>query len=70
MPSLEATLSRPETLPEHLLWQVRLSNFSESTRRSPSTWSATSRRPATCSDGSTVPQVARKLGLLVLRSSR
>ncbi len=28
-PSLEATLSSPETLEEHLLWQVRLSNVSE-----------------------------------------
>ena len=29
LPSLEATLSSPETLEEHLLWQVRLSNFDE-----------------------------------------
>ncbi|MCA9649027.1 MAG: RNA polymerase factor sigma-54, partial [Myxococcales bacterium] len=28
MPSLEATASRPETLAEHLEWQVRLTNFS------------------------------------------
>ncbi|MEM6292677.1 MAG: RNA polymerase factor sigma-54 [Myxococcota bacterium] len=28
MPSLEATASRPETLVEHLMWQVRLANFS------------------------------------------
>lgn len=27
MPSLEATHSRPETLEEHLLWQVHMSNF-------------------------------------------
>src|SRR5690606_1673659 len=28
-PSLEATLTRAETLAEHLMWQVRLSNFDE-----------------------------------------
>jgi len=27
LPSLEATASRPETLAEHLEWQVRMSNF-------------------------------------------
>ncbi len=27
LPSIEATLSAPETLEEHLMWQVRLSNF-------------------------------------------
>ncbi|MGB1013156.1 MAG: RNA polymerase factor sigma-54 [Nannocystaceae bacterium] len=27
LPSLEATLSRPETLEDHLMWQIRLSNF-------------------------------------------
>jgi RNA polymerase sigma-54 factor len=29
LPSIEATLSAPETLDEHLLWQVRLSSFTE-----------------------------------------
>jgi RNA polymerase sigma-54 factor len=29
LPSLEATHSAPETLEEHLLWQVRMSNYSE-----------------------------------------
>ncbi len=27
LPSLEATLSAPETLEDHLMWQIRLSNF-------------------------------------------
>jgi RNA polymerase sigma-54 factor len=66
MPSLEATASRPETLAEHLMWQIRLTNF---------TWEeeeiaefiVRSLSPAGYLRDVTVPQLARRSGYSVMR---
>jgi RNA polymerase sigma-54 factor len=61
LPSLEATASRPETLVEHLMWQVRCRTSRQIEERSPST-SSRSLSAAGYLRDVTVPQIARRSG--------
>ena len=69
LPSYEATLTRAETLPEYLLWQVRLSNYSESDEEIAEYLVRNLSPAGYLQDGSTV-QVARKLGYSTLKVER
>jgi len=64
-PSLEATLTRAETLAEHLMWQVRLSNFDE-TGEDVAEYIVRCLSPAGYLQES-APQIARKLGVSTLK---
>ncbi|WP_434416525.1 RNA polymerase factor sigma-54 [Nannocystis pusilla] len=64
-PSLEATLTRAETLAEHLMWQVRLSNFDE-TGEEVAEYIVRCLSPAGYLQES-APQIARKLGVSTLK---
>ncbi|MBK8266023.1 MAG: RNA polymerase factor sigma-54 [Nannocystis sp.] len=66
MPSLEATFSRPETLAEHLLWQVRLSSFSEHDEEI-AEYIIQCLSPSGFLTDASVLQVARRLGTSALR---
>jgi len=68
-PSYEATLTRAETLPEYLLWQVRLSNYSESDEEIAEYLVRNLSPAGYLQDGSTI-QVARKLGYSTLKVER
>ncbi len=68
-PSYEATLTRAETLPEYLLWQVRLSSYSESDEEIAEYLVRNLSPAGYLQDGSTV-QVARKLGYSTLKVER
>ena len=68
-PSFEATLTRAETLPEYLLWQVRLSNFCESDEEIAEYLVRNLSPAGYLQDGSTVA-VARKLGWSTLKVER
>lgn len=68
-PSYEATLTRAETLPEYLLWQVRLSNYCESDEEIAEYLVRNLSPAGYLQDGSTV-QVARKLGYSTLKVER
>ena len=61
MPSLEATASRPETLAEHLEWQIRMSDFSPVEEEIAEFITRSLSRPAT-SATSACPQIARRSG--------
>lgn len=64
-PSLEATLTRAETLADHLMWQVRLSNFDE-TDEDIAEYVVRCLSPAGYLQESG-PQIARKLGVSTLK---
>ncbi|MDC0715444.1 RNA polymerase factor sigma-54 [Nannocystis bainbridge] len=64
-PSLEATLTRAETLAEHLMWQVRLSNFDE-TGEDVAEYIVRCLSPAGYLQESAT-QIARKLGVSTLK---
>ncbi|WAS97569.1 RNA polymerase factor sigma-54 [Nannocystis punicea] len=64
-PSIEATLTRAETLAEHLMWQVRLSNFGE-TGEDVAEYIVRCLSPAGYLQES-APQIARKLGVSTLK---
>lgn len=64
-PSLEATLTRAETLAEHLMWQVRMSNFSEADEEI-AEYIVRCLSPAGYLQES-APQIARKLGVSTLK---
>ncbi|PCC67550.1 RNA polymerase, sigma 54 subunit, RpoN/SigL [Nannocystis exedens] len=64
-PSIEATLTRAETLAEHLMWQVRLSNFGE-TGEEVAEYIVRCLSPAGYLQES-APQIARKLGVSTLK---
>jgi len=66
LPSLEATASRPETLTEHLDWQVRLSNFSE-TEETIAEHVIQNLSPAGYLLESSVPAIAKRSGFSVMR---
>ena len=66
MPSLEATASRPETLTEHLDWQVRLSNFSPAEEEI-AEHIIQNLTPAGYLRDVTVPQIARRTRYSVMR---
>lgn len=66
MPSLEATASRPETLTEHLDWQVRLSDFSAAEEEI-AEHVIQNLSPAGYLRDTSVPQIARRAGFSVLR---
>ena len=65
-PSLEATLTRAETLPDYLMWQVRLSNFSESDEEIAEYLTRCLSPAGYLGDASTV-QIARRLGYSTLK---
>jgi RNA polymerase sigma-54 factor len=66
MPSLEATASRPETLAEHLMWQIRLSNFS-AVEEDIAEYIVRSLSPAGYMRDQTVPQISKKSGYSCMR---
>jgi len=66
LPSLEATATRPETLAEHLRWQVRLSNMTAE-EEDIAEFIVRSLTPAGYLRDVTVPQIARRSGYSVLR---
>lgn len=66
MPSLEATASRPETLAEHLMWQIRLSNFTP-VEEDIAEWIVRSLSPAGYMRDQTVPQISKRSGYSCLR---
>ena len=66
LPSLEATASRPETLTEHLDWQVRLSDFTPADEEI-AEQIIQNLSPAGYLRGLTVPAIARETGYSVLR---
>jgi RNA polymerase sigma-54 factor len=66
LPSLEATASRPETLAEHLEWQVRLSSF-DPVEEEIAEYIIQSLSGAGYLRDVTVPQVALRSGFSVLR---
>lgn len=68
-PSLEATLTRAETLPDYLMWQVRLSNFSESDEEIAEYLTRCLSPAGYLGDVSTA-QIARKLGYSALKVER
>jgi RNA polymerase sigma-54 factor len=66
MPSLEATASRPETLAEHLMWQIRLTDFTPEEEEI-AEFIVRSLSPAGYLRDVTVPQLARRSGYAVMR---
>ena len=66
LPSLESTATRPETLAEHLMWQVRLSDFTESEEEI-AEYIVRSLSPAGYMRDVSIPQIARRAGYSVLR---
>ena len=66
MPSLEATASRPETLAEHLDWQMRLSDFSPEEEEI-AEFIIQSMSAAGYLRDVSVPQIARRSGYSALR---
>lgn len=66
MPSLEATATRPETLAEHLMWQVRLSNM-DAVEEDIAEYIVRSLSSAGYLRDVSVPQIARRSGYSVLR---
>ena len=66
MPSLEATASRPETLAEHLMWQIRLTNFTPEEEEI-AEFIVRSLSPAGYLRDVTIPQLARRSGYAVMR---
>jgi RNA polymerase sigma-54 factor len=66
LPSLEATASRPETLAEHLEWQVRLSSF-DPVEEEIAEYIIQSLSAAGYLRDVTVPQIAQRSGWSVLR---
>ncbi|MCB9701559.1 MAG: RNA polymerase factor sigma-54 [Myxococcales bacterium] len=66
LPSLEATHSRPETLDEHLLWQVRMSSFSPADEEIAEYIVRCLNASGSLADTS-VTQIARRLGTSTLR---
>jgi RNA polymerase sigma-54 factor len=64
-PSIEATLTRAETLAEHLMWQVRLSDFGE-VGEEIAEYIVRCLSPAGYLQES-APQIARKLGISTLK---
>lgn len=67
-PSLEATLTRAETLEDHLMWQVRMSSYSEADEEV-AEYIVRCLSPAGYLQ-ETAPQIARKLGVSTLRVER
>ena len=65
-PAFDATLTRAETLPEYLLWQVRLSSYSEADEEIAEYLVRNLSPAGYLQDGSTV-QVARRLGYSTLK---
>jgi RNA polymerase sigma-54 factor len=68
-PSLEATLTRAETLPEYLMWQVRLSGFDERDEEIAEYMTRSLSPAGYLGDGSVV-SIARKLGYSTLKVER
>ncbi|HWB80626.1 MAG TPA: RNA polymerase factor sigma-54 [Nannocystaceae bacterium] len=66
LPSLEATATRPETLAEHLMWQIRLSNFGP-VAEDIAEYIVRSISPAGYMRDQTVPQIAKKSGYSCMR---
>ncbi len=66
LPPFDANLTRVETLADHLLWQVRLSNFSEPDEEIAEYLVRNLSPAGYLQDGSTM-QVARKLGYATLK---
>ncbi len=66
LPSLEATVTRPETLAEHLMWQIRLSDF-DPVEEELAEYIVRSLSPAGYLRDVSVPQIARRSGYSVLR---
>jgi RNA polymerase sigma-54 factor len=66
MPSLEATATRPETLADHLMWQIRLSDFDE-VEEELAEYIVQNLSPAGYLRDVTAPQIARRSGYSVLR---
>ena len=66
MPSLEATASRPETLAEHLMWQIRLSFF-DPVEEEIAEYIVRSLSAAGYMRDLTVPQIAKRSGYSCLR---
>ena len=66
MPSLEATASRPETLAEHLMWQIRLTDFSPEEEEI-SEYIVRSISGAGYLRDSSVPQIAHRSGYSPMR---
>lgn len=65
MPGLEQTMADEETLVEHLMWQVRLSNFS-ALEEDVAEYLVRSLSPSGYLRGVTLPQMARRLGCSTL----
>nr|WP_280524051.1 RNA polymerase factor sigma-54 [Enhygromyxa salina] len=65
LPGLEQTMADEETLVEHLMWQVRLSNFS-SLEEDVAEYIVRSLSPSGYLRGVTLPQMARRLGCSTL----
>jgi RNA polymerase sigma-54 factor len=66
LPSLEATATRPETLAEHLMWQIRLSNFGP-VAEDIAEYIVRSLSPAGYMRDQTVPQIAKRSGYSCMR---
>jgi len=66
LPSLEATATRPETLADHLMWQIRLSGYSELEEDIAEYIVRSLSSKGYLSDVS-VPQIARRAGYSVLQ---
>jgi RNA polymerase sigma-54 factor len=66
MPSLEATATRPETLADHLMWQIRLSDF-DPVEEDIAEYIVRSLSPAGYMRDLSVPQIAKRSGYSVLR---
>lgn len=66
LPSLEATATRPETLAEHLMWQIRLSDF-DAVEEDIAEYIVRSLSPAGYLRDASVPQIARRSGYSVLQ---
>ena len=66
MPGLEQTMAAEETLVEHLLWQVRLSNFS-AIEEDIAEYIIRSVTPAGYLRGLSAPQIARRVGASTLQ---
>ena len=69
LPALDATLSRAETLVEHVMWQVRLSDFDE-TEEELAEFLANALDGRGYLRGMSAPQVARRTGSSTLRVER
>nr|WP_276204391.1 RNA polymerase factor sigma-54 [Enhygromyxa salina] len=65
LPGLEQTMADEETLVEHLMWQVRLSNFS-ALEEDVAEYIVRSLSPSGYLRGVTLPQMARRLGCSTL----